>query len=513
MRSAESARWRWRVAAGTAAIVASCSLGAAPGASASPTRVSVVVLDRAHAPGHPARAVRRLGGRVGRRLPLINGFTARIPADAVEALRRQPGVRSVTLDRRLKVRSTDTTGVDPAVPLDVAASSIGASTLPSDGTGVDVALVDTGVADVPDLAGRVIDGPDFSSDAADPAKRHLDAFGHGTHMAGIIAGRDVADGFSGIAPGSRVVNVRVADHNGDTSLTQLLAGIDWVGRNAHRDGLNIRVMNLSLGAPVTDSYRDDPLAFAVEQAWRRGIAVVVAAGNSGNDTTSLDSPAYDPYPIAVGAEDTTDTPDPGDDHVAGFSSGGSANRMPDVVAPGVGIISLRVPGGLLDQQFPDARIGSDYFRGSGTSQAAAVVSGAVARLAAARPDLGPDALKALLRASAQPLPGFGALLQGAGLPDVAAALTLPVPADAAQRWQPAKGGGPWRGLANAGVQLAVENNPDGWRVNAWRVNAWRVNAWRVNAWRVNAWRVNAWRVNAWRTTRWTGSSWEAPPTP
>jgi serine protease AprX len=404
----------------------------------------------------------------------------------------------------MSVRSADPAAVDPATSLNVASQTVGAAAMPSDGAGIDVALVDTGVARVPAMAGRVVDGADFSADAADPSKRYQDAFGHGTHMAGIIAGYDPAHGFSGIAPGSRVVNVRVADHDGATSLVQLLAGIDWVGRNAHRDGLNIRVLSLSLGGPSDGGYRNDPLAYAVEQVWKRGVTVVVAAGNGGVDTTSLDSPAYDPYPIAVGAEDTTDTADLSDDHVAEFSSRGAADRLPDTVAPGVGIVSLRVPGSLLDQQFPAARIGADFFRGSGTSQATAVAAGAVARLAAQRPELTPDQLKAVLRAGARPLAGFDAAVQGAGLIDLLGAAALPADGIAPQTWAPARPGGLGRLRHGASVQLTIPTQ-DGWRMNAWRMNAWRMNAWRMNAWR-----MNAWRMNAWRDAHWTGSSWETP---
>ena len=139
-------------------------------------------------------------------------------------------------------------------------------------------------------------------------------------------------------------------------------------------------MNLAFGAEVDGgSYRNDPLAFAVERAWDEGLAVVTSAGNGGPDSDSLDSPAYDPDVIAVGAEDSGGTATIADDGMAPFSSRGSVTRGPDVVAPGVAIVSTRVPGSFLDEAFPAARIG-DGFRGSGTSQSAAVVSGAAALL-------------------------------------------------------------------------------------------------------------------------------------
>ena len=304
----------------------------------------------------------------------------------------------------------------------------------------------------------MVDGPDFSDDARFDALRHLDAFGHGTHLAGIIAA---------VAPQARVVNVKVADHEGTTSLGNLLAGIDWAVRRGDRDGLNVRVLNLAFGAEADGSYRNDPLAYAVERAWDEGLAVVVSAGNGGDDTDGLDSPAYDPYVVAVGAEDSGGTATLADDGMAPFSSRGSATRGPDVVAPGVAILSTRVPGSLLDEAFPAARIG-DGFRGSGTSQAAAVVSGAAALLVGARPGLEPDQVKALLRSTARPLPDTDTSLQGAGVIDVAAAArsTAPEPASATRTPARAAAGGaassatsmrsrtpaPTAGAATAGAQ-------------------------------------------------------------
>ena len=228
------------------------------------------------------------------------------------------------------------------------------------------------------------------------------------------------------------MSVKVAAHDGSTSLSQLLVGIDWTVRNARRPELGVRVLNLSFGAEALGSYRTDPLAAAVEAAWARGIAVVSSGGNGGAAARGLDSPAFDPYVIAVGA---------GDEAIADFSSRGSASRAVDVVAPGSGIISARVPGGVLDENFPAARIGDTGFRGSGTSQAAAVVTGAVARLLQVRPALAPDEVKAALRASAAPLPGADRSLQGAGRVNVAAAELAPV-AGAWQRWPRAVGGDP-----------------------------------------------------------------------
>jgi serine protease AprX len=306
-----------------------------------------------------------------------------------------------------------------------------------DGRGVDVALVDSGVVPVGNLAepGRVVYGPDFSSERRDSDLRNLDTFGHGTHLAGLIAGRDRVSGFAGVASGARIVSLKIAGADGETNLARVLAALDWIRRNHDADGYNIRVVNLSLGVPGGD-YRSDVLAWAVEQLWKEGIVVVAAAGNQGVFTRTLDMPADDPFVIAAGASDTRSSIDPADDRVADFSSR-SRFRAPDFVAPGSNIVSLRVPGSTLDTEFSGARIASTFFRGSGTSQAAAITSGLAARLIAARPWLVPDQVKALLAAGAVDLPDPRSA-DGAGRIDLRRTLALPTPdRDAVrQRWAP-----------------------------------------------------------------------------
>jgi serine protease AprX len=308
-----------------------------------------------------------------------------------------------------------------------------------DGSGVDVALIDSGVVPVAGLAepGRVVQGPDFSSERHDGDLATLDTFGHGTHLAGLIAGRDPITGFAGVAPGARIVNLKVSGADGETSLLRVLAALEWVRSNHDARGLNIRVVNLALGVKDRRGYRGDVLAWAVEQLWREGIVVVAAAGNNGRTANRLDIPAADPFVIAAGASDTHDTVDPADDRVADFSSQ-SRFRSPDVVAPGARMVSLRVPGSALDQEYPAARVGTTYFRGSGTSQAAAVVSGAVARLLSARPELTPDQVKALLIAGAVDLPDPREA-DGAGRIDLRRTLAAAVPSadSVVQRWEPA----------------------------------------------------------------------------
>jgi serine protease AprX len=241
-----------------------------------------------------------------------------------------------------------------------------------------------------------------------------------------VSGGNSSD-FLGIAPDARIISVKIADAQGRTDVSQAIAAIDWVVTNGHKDGRNIRVLNMSFGTDGVQGYQLDPLAYAAEQAWHAGIVVVVAAGNSGNDSGKLSNPATDPYLIAVGSDDAQGTATTADDTVSSFSSSGDGVRNPDLLAPGDHVVSLRDADSYLDTQYPAARIGERLFRGSGTSQAAAVVSGSAALLLSQRPELRPDQVKALLTGTASALPGAPATLQGHGLVNLAAAMTAATP--------------------------------------------------------------------------------------
>jgi len=305
------------------------------------------------------------------------------------------------------------------------------------GGGVTVAVLDSGVAADADLvqpANRILASVNFADQrlASDPG-------GHGTHIAGIIAGNGSRSGgeFVGIAPQANVVDVRVLGSTGSGRISSVVRGIEWV--LAHRAAYNIRVINLSFGARANLSYRADPMAAAVEIAWRRGLVVVAAAGNSGPARDTVVTPGIDPYAITVGATDDRGTLSRRDDMLAWFSAWGSAdsNAKPDLVAPGRRIVSIRVPGSALDTLFPErvvvARNGSTYFRLTGTSMATAVVSGAAALLLARRPDLSPDQVKALFVSTTQPYgQDSGQVLpdpiaDGSGLLDAYAAVSAASP--------------------------------------------------------------------------------------
>jgi len=457
-----------------------------------PAPVDVVVVAAAGRVDAAERLTARAGGTVCDSLEIVNGFTASVPRGAIARLQRSRAVRAVSRDGALGLRSDP--GADAAArSSEVLRSATGADSSAFDGAGVGVALLDSGTVELGGLGrpGSLVRGPDFSSEGADRNLAGLDTFGHGTHLAGVIAGHDPLNGFEGIAPGARVVSVKVAGADGVTSLAQVLAGMNWV--REQRDRLGIRVLNLSLGTTGETDYRRDFLAWASEQLWSDGIAVVASAGNEGSAHV-LDMPAADPYVIAVGATDTNATPDPADDRVADFSNR-SALRGPDVVAPGTGVVSLRVPGSTLDEEYPGARVGDAFFRGSGTSQSAAVVSGIAARLLGQRPELTNDQLKALLRAGAVDLADPPSA-DGAGRVDLARSEALPTPGPSVQRWP----------VATPDLKRLFKRGKRELETGA---TSWNGRRWSGMKWSGRRWSGMKWAGMKWNGMKWLGAEWDA----
>ena len=238
--------------------------------------------------------------------------------------------------------------------------------------------------------------------------------------------------------------------------------------------------------------------------------MVVSAGNNGA-TGGLTDPAIDPYVLAVGAASTNGTATLLDDTVALFSSLGNGVRNPDLLAPGAHIQSLRVPGSYIDQQFGSTgRINDRFFRGSGTSESAAIVSGSVALLLQARPDLTPDQVKALLTSTARPLAGVGAAAQGNGLESVSAAAGAQVPPDSRQSFPAATGAGSLeaaRGgkhVAEGGSELQGEQS---WTGQSWTGQSWTGQTWTGQSWTGQTWTGQTWTGQSWTGQTWTGQTW------
>lgn len=480
-----------------------------------------------------------LGAHIVRRLPLIDGFSATMGVRGVDALRRDPRVLMVSDDRVAKPMSLlgGSTPVNGGLMSDVTRIT-GAQTMWArgyTGKGVDVALIDTGVAPVAGLqAARIVNGPDLSFDYQVGAPAYIDAYGHGTHMAGIIAGRDDtasasgagctacynASGFSdpgkfvGVAPEARIVNVKVGAFDGATDVSQVIAAIDWVVQYRKSNGLNIRVLNLSYGTDSTQDRNRDPLVYAVEAAWRKGIFVVVASGNDGTTIADLATPAKSTLVYAAGASDPMGTLERGDDRVPGFAQRGTALRHVDAVAPGVSIKSLAVPGSTIATDYP-ATFDGRFIRGTGTSQGAAVTSGVAALLIQKYPSITPDGLKTLLNTTAYALYGDSELLRGHGLIDAALAGTVPLPLPGLQL-SGATGTGSLdasRGTARIGVGTSVltgERDIFGrtFTSTTWAAGATKATNWSSGKWNGNTWSGSSWSGTNWNAVRWSAAMWD-----
>ena len=406
------------------------------------------------------------------------------------------------------------------------------------GDGVDVAIIDTGVVPVYGLNGadKIVDGPDLSFNAHGGANLGMDMYGHGTHLAGIVAGRDAQvdhvqkgdERFLGMAPDARIVNVRVGAQDGAVDVTQVIAAIDWVIEHRAADGLNIRVLTLAFGTDSTQSHLVDPLSHAVERAWHAGIVVVTSAGNEGNAST-LRNPATNPFVITVGASEPNDSYDASDDNLASFSSCGTSDRSVDLLAPGKSIVSLRNPGSQADVGHDEARVGDDFFLGSGTSQAAAVVAGATALVLEQRPAATPDQVKALLMQTAQPLPGVSAACQGAGLVDLKVARDTATPGlsqthlrstgtgsiDAARgSTAPIVDGTELQGEQdifgnewNSAAHVEAAASEDTWTGGSWSGGSWSGGSWSGGSWSGGSWSGGSWSDFVWAIGEWLGGSW------
>lgn len=279
-----------------------------------------------------------------------------------------------------------------------------------DGSGVTVAVIDSGVADVASFDGRVIHQENIS---AAPATG--DQYGHGTFVAGLV---------HRVAPGANIVSVKLSGANGAVDVTQVLAALQWVHANKAR--FSIDVVNLSFGNDSKQSAYSSPLNFAVQKVWDSGIVVVSSAGNLGNGSGTVTKPGDDPLIISVGASNDNGTVDRGDDTIPNFVSRGPTQdglSKPDLVAPGNRVISLRAPGSTIDEQFPQARIGDSEFRGSGTSFAAPIVTGIVAQMLQGDPGLTPDQVKYGLLEGASTISGDPTAM-GAGTVRAQRALSL-----------------------------------------------------------------------------------------
>ena len=396
--------------------------------TSTPTGMEDVIIQFKQTPTKQELKVLGPYGQVKKQFTSVNAIHMAVPVSEIATIASYPWVAYVTPNRPTMSH------------LDIVTQTVNAPMAWAtglDGSGIGVAIIDSGVASKRDLmtrdgtASRIVYSQSFVAglDASDQ-------FGHGTHVAGIVgsngtssSGPNFKRDFKGVAPNVNILNLRVLDANGTGYVSDVISAIDQV--ILLQSTYNVRVMNLSIGTPVFESYTLDPLCQAAEAAWKAGIVVVAAAGNYGRSSTmgvngygTIASPGNDPYVITVGSMKTNGTPWRSDDSIASYSSKGPTAFdfivKPDLVAPGNNVVSLMAPNCTIAAEFPAALVpnsyyevnpapgnSSDYIQLSGTSMATPVVSGAAALMLQKQPSLTPDQVKArLMKTSTKVLPPY-----------------------------------------------------------------------------------------------------------
>jgi len=374
-----------------------------------------------------SQLVRENGGRITAEIGLINGLAAKIRAGDAARLARNPGLHAVSLNARVAGSGITPNGSELEVaPKELATSFNQAVRSPNvwyggsnqaTGKGVGVAVVDTGIqGDLPDFQGpdgasRVVAAVNTNPDVTN----YGDGFGHGTHVAGLIAGNgehregELQGNYLGVAPDANLISVKISDDAGESTVLDAIIGLQFVVD--HKDQFNIRVANLSLNSTLPESYRTDPLAAAAEQAWFNGIVVVAAAGNRGADADAVHyAPGNDPYVITVGASDDNGTKGIEDDALASWSSRGETQdgySKPDLLAPGAHIVSTVPEGSAIAAECAECLRAGHYFQMGGTSMASAVASGIAALILEENPSWTPNEVKGAMENRLRNVPGVG----------------------------------------------------------------------------------------------------------
>ncbi len=527
-----SVRGRPAAAVAAAAAIALLAMPAPANGTGGQSRTALLTLTGPLSLAQLADDVAALGGQVLETLDLSDSLIVKLPASAAI-----PAGAAEVPDVAMKVNGTQT--ADSVTPWDPTfRGTIGADSLAGDlGKGVKVAIVDTGVADHPDLDNvehaNVSDSPDG------------DGYGHGTFLAGIIAGA------RGVAPAATLLDVQVADGTGETSLSTVLKGLEVVFDDGEVDVVNV---SLSSEQPLPPGF--DPLSRALERLWGTGITVVVAAGNNGDGWGTVGSPGNDPVLLTVGALDENHSVDRGDDVVAPFSARGSkfTKGKPDLVAPGVSIVSTAAEGSQAAESA--AWVQDQYMPGTGTSMSAAVVTGASAAVLGVNPALRPNGVKALLTGTTYTSNDLeqsdGA---GHGALDLAAAIEAApdAPVDvrpgrpgADPAWGPSEDDAEaWAAFAEAwdsgdfGAVKAAwaelswqtqqwasrmwmmsvladslglpdrEFNARSWAARSWAFDGWLARSWAARSWAARSWAARSWAIDDWVARSWAARSWAA----
>lgn len=487
-------------------------------AAAHPGQPVPVVVQAAGDTAAAVRAIESAGGTIGRQFTIVPAVEAELPMASVPAVATSPSVASLSLDA--PVESTGTVKVDMKALSTTYPVSVNANDPWSKGytgAGVTVAVVDTGIspkdrADFtsPDGNSRVV-----AEVAVSPgASGTRDGFGHGTHVAGIVGGFKPKGKYVGVAPEANLINVKVADDAGTSTIADAIAGLQWVYDNQAQ--YNIRVVNLSLHSSVPESYRSSPLDAAVETLWFKGVFVVVAAGNLGSAPDAVFyPPANDPFVMTVGAIDDKATTNYGDDVPTPWSSYGTTQdgfAKPELLTPGRAIVSTIDPASYLYATYPGKIVDNDYFSLSGTSMAAGVMSGVAALVLERHPDWKPGELKCTLIATSRTLTKPYATWK---VPRAGAASNLSTPACNSDT-----GVAPSTALApmlKAGVVAYVAGSADqaaasaaiGFDTNAIGGKSLDNVDWSAIKWDAITWSAIKWDAIKWDAIKWDAIKWDA----
>ena len=470
---------------------------------------AIVQFDNGIAPAQARKLVHATGGRVTGDLPIINGLAVRTSAARADKLATEDGVRAVSLNAAVKKNAArSASGIDASLLQTSYPDSVQAPRAWSGATGkgVGVAVIDTGIAGTE---------PDFRTSPSDSTSRVVatvatnpyatsdnDSYGHGTHVAGIIAGnsnnRPASDPlkghYAGVAPDANLISVKVADEKGDATVLDVIYGLQYVVDN--KSTYNIRVVNLSLESADAQSYKTDPLDAAAEAAWFNGIVVVAAAGNRGTAGDAVDyAPGNDPYVISVGGVDDQGTKNTLDDTLADWSSRGTTQdgfAKPEITAPGAHIVSNLAPNSQFTLLCPSCIVDGQYIRAGGTSMAAPVVSGGVADLLQLHPEYTPNQVKGALVTS------------GRKIGDLQ---TQEISVDQLI-WS-----GP--GTANQGLTPNtlinqktgnIDYTRSSWSRSSWSRSSWSRSSWSRSSWSCACSKTSSGTIDPTRSS-WSRSSW------
>jgi len=479
-------------------------------AQAHPSNTFRVILQGSGASGE-ARAVAALrmrGASVDRRLKIVSGASAAVTGKQLVGLASTKGVAAITTDRPVRLTGGLSNPQQWPYAVDAQREWPGVTNgkLPPFPA---IAIVDSGIQNRPDFGLRLKTQVSINNGVT--TKTKVDAYGHGTFVAGIAAGS--AQGYTGVAPSAPLVSIDVMDSHGEALTSDVIAAADWIVKN--KDAYNIRVANFSLHSTAPASVFWDPLDQAVERLWFDGITVVTAAGNYGTGdrpSGELYAPGNDPFVITVGADDLRGTVSTNNDAAALWSAWGytyDGFAKPDVAAPGRYMIGPVPDNSTLATTRADAVVAPGYMALSGTSVAAPVVSGAAAEVLALHPNWTPDQVKGAIMLSATPLPSATPRSLGVGLVDVSAATQVtspPNPNLALDRFVASDPNGGSIPLFNAAAWQSAALADPAWDAAAWDAAAWGSAAWGSAAWGSAAWGSAAWGSAAWGSASWGSST-------